>query len=180
MTHWTANVLADPAVLVRTITVTDEPAGNIVSWWKDDRRFLGYWLGRSYWGCGVGTEALRLFLQLEPTRPLWADPFAGNTGSVKLSTVSAEQARTGMVRTSTSYSYSTSGAPLNADREHTLHPLSVPFRQKMSVYGLQPLFDILVVAESGAAALAAHTVEIAFELVVGRELPVLNQPSHYR
>ncbi|WP_225725714.1 MULTISPECIES: GNAT family N-acetyltransferase [unclassified Nocardia] len=55
-----------PAILVRTITVTDEPAGNIVSWWKGDRRFLGYWLGRSYWGRGVGTEAQRLFLQLEP------------------------------------------------------------------------------------------------------------------
>lgn len=84
MTHWTDNVLGDPTVFVQTVTVTGECAGNVTSWWKDDRRFIGYWLGQNYWGRGIATEALRLFLQAEPTRPLWADPFTGNTGSVKL------------------------------------------------------------------------------------------------
>jgi RimJ/RimL family protein N-acetyltransferase len=55
-----------------------------VAWWEGDRRFLGYWLGRAFWGRGVGTEALTLFLQRESVRPLYADPFAGNTGSVRL------------------------------------------------------------------------------------------------
>ncbi|WP_308250938.1 GNAT family N-acetyltransferase [Nonomuraea rhizosphaerae] len=49
-----------------------------------DRRFLGYWLGRAFWGRGVGTRALGLFLELEKTRPLYADPFEGNTASVRL------------------------------------------------------------------------------------------------
>ncbi|RBQ19040.1 GNAT family N-acetyltransferase [Spongiactinospora rosea] len=84
MTHWTERILADPAVLVRTVTVDGEPAGHIVSWWDDDRRFVGYWLGRSHWGRGVGTLALTLFLKEEPVRPLYADPLTGNTASVRL------------------------------------------------------------------------------------------------
>ena len=84
MAHWTERVLGDPTVLVRTVTADGEPAGNVVSWWKEDRRFVGYWLGRPYWGRGVGTRALRLFLQRERVRPLYADPFSGNTASVRL------------------------------------------------------------------------------------------------
>ncbi|MFI0422588.1 GNAT family N-acetyltransferase [Spongiactinospora sp. 9N601] len=84
MTHWTERILADPAVLVRTIAVDGEPGGHVISWWDDERRFIGYWLGRSYWGRGIGTTALTLFLNEEPVRPLYADPFAGNTASVRL------------------------------------------------------------------------------------------------
>ncbi|MFF0866538.1 GNAT family N-acetyltransferase [Nonomuraea sp. NPDC003560] len=84
MTHWTTRVLGDPTVLVRTVTVGGEVAGNVVSWWEGQRRFVGYWLGRPFWGRGVGTAALGLFLAEEKTRPLYADPFAGNTGSVRL------------------------------------------------------------------------------------------------
>lgn len=86
MTHWATKVLGDPTVLVRTVTVNGETAGNVVAWWDRDRdrRFIGYWLGRPYWGRGIGARALTLFLRLETNRPLYADPFAGNTGSVRL------------------------------------------------------------------------------------------------
>jgi RimJ/RimL family protein N-acetyltransferase len=55
-------------VFVRTVTVAGEPAGHVVSWWDRDRRFVGYWFGRPFWSRGVGTRALRLFLQHEQTR----------------------------------------------------------------------------------------------------------------
>ncbi|MER7211499.1 GNAT family N-acetyltransferase [Streptosporangium sp. NPDC000239] len=84
MRHWRTRVLGDPTVLVRTVTVDGEPAGNVVSWWAEDRRFIGYVLGRPFWGRGVGTEALSLFLALERVRPLYADPSGGNTASVRL------------------------------------------------------------------------------------------------
>ncbi|MEU6671934.1 GNAT family protein [Streptomyces sp. NPDC046727] len=82
--HWRERVLADPDCLVRTVTVGGEVAGSVVSWTEGERRFVGYWLGRPYWGRGVGTRALGLFLELEPVRPLYADPFGGNTASVRL------------------------------------------------------------------------------------------------
>lgn len=84
MTHWTTRVLGDPTVFVQAVTADGELAGSVVAWWDEDQRFIGYWFGRQYWGRGIGTRALTLFLGREKTRPLHADPFAGNTGSVRL------------------------------------------------------------------------------------------------
>ncbi|MFE1801449.1 GNAT family N-acetyltransferase [Streptomyces sp. NPDC059517] len=90
MTHWATRILGDDTVLVRTVDVAGAPAGHIVAWWeaggdgKEDRRFVGYWLGRPYWGRGIGTQALALFLREESNRPLYADPFTENTASVRL------------------------------------------------------------------------------------------------
>jgi len=84
MTHWATRVLGDPTVLVQAVIVDGDLAGNVVAWWEQDKRFVGYWLGREYWGRGIGTEALALFLRLEEIRPLYADPFAENTGSVRV------------------------------------------------------------------------------------------------
>jgi RimJ/RimL family protein N-acetyltransferase len=84
MTHWTTKVLGDTTAFVQTVTVDGEPAGNIVAWWEQDKRFIGYWFGRQHWGRGIGTRALALFLQVEKARPLYADPFTGNTSSVRL------------------------------------------------------------------------------------------------
>jgi len=84
MTHWTTRVLGDPTVLVQTVTVDGEVAGSIVAWWDQDRRFVGYWLGRPFWGRGVGTRAVKLFLQRERVRPLYADPFSGNPASIRI------------------------------------------------------------------------------------------------
>ncbi|MGW3283912.1 GNAT family N-acetyltransferase [Streptomyces sp. NPDC001002] len=97
MTHWVTRILGDDTVFVQAVTVDGEPAGHIVSWWEEDRRFIGYWLGRQHWGRGTGTKALALFLQQERTRPLHADPFTGNTGSVRLLEKLGFQ-RTGTVR----------------------------------------------------------------------------------
>ncbi|WP_329614616.1 GNAT family N-acetyltransferase [Streptomyces brevispora] len=84
MAHWTTKVLGDPAVFVQAVTVDGVPAGNLVAWWDEDRRFIAYWFGRQHWGKGVGTRALGLFLEREKARPLHADPFLGNIGSVRL------------------------------------------------------------------------------------------------
>ncbi len=84
MRHWKERVLADPECHVQTVTLDGEVAGNFVAWWEGDRRFIGYWLGRPYWGRGVGSRALGLFLVREGIRPLYADPFKGNTASVRL------------------------------------------------------------------------------------------------
>ncbi|MEV0380688.1 GNAT family N-acetyltransferase [Nonomuraea sp. NPDC050643] len=84
LTHWKTKILGDPTVFVQAIMVDDVLAGNLVAWWEDDRRFIGYWLGREFWGRGVGTRALKLFLGVERNRPLHADPFHANTASVRL------------------------------------------------------------------------------------------------
>ncbi|WP_214320150.1 GNAT family N-acetyltransferase [Nonomuraea sediminis] len=97
MTHWAERILGDPEVFVQTVTVDGETAGNLVAWWEEDKRFVGYWFGREYWGRGIGTKALQLFLQVEKARPLYADPYEGNTGSVRL-LERCGFCRTGMIR----------------------------------------------------------------------------------
>lgn len=84
MSHWRTRILGDDNVLVQTVTVDGVPAGNLVAWWEGERRFIGYWFGRPYWGRGIATKALTRFLELERNRPLYADPFTGNTASIRL------------------------------------------------------------------------------------------------
>jgi RimJ/RimL family protein N-acetyltransferase len=81
--HW-AKILADPANLNRTIEVDGRVAGNIASFLRGDEREVGYWLGREWWGKGVATEALRIFLEIETRRPLFAGVASHNIGSIRV------------------------------------------------------------------------------------------------
>lgn len=82
--HWQRNILGDPRVRARAVEVDGELAGNLVAWWQGTRRYVGYWFAREFWGRGVGTTALRLFLAEESVRPLYADTDVGNEPSVRL------------------------------------------------------------------------------------------------
>ena len=76
-----AKIDANPDMLVRTILVDGEVAGDIGSWPEEADRSVGYWIGRTFWGRGVATSALRAFLELETTRPLTAHVAVHNLGS---------------------------------------------------------------------------------------------------
>ena len=60
---------ADETVLNRVIVVDDEVAGTIGSWGEPGERGVTYWIGRSYWGKGIATDALTAFLAAERSRP---------------------------------------------------------------------------------------------------------------
>jgi RimJ/RimL family protein N-acetyltransferase len=83
LSHW-AKILVDPAVTTRAITVGGRVAGNILSWDSSHERLVGYWLGREYWGLGIATRALALFLAHERTRPLHAHVAKHNAGSLRV------------------------------------------------------------------------------------------------
>jgi RimJ/RimL family protein N-acetyltransferase len=80
MAHW-AKILADPTLAKQTILVDGRVAGNIGSWEQSGEREVGYWLGRNYWGQGVATKALALFLDQVTARPLYAHVAKHNVGS---------------------------------------------------------------------------------------------------
>lgn len=83
MEHWTA-ILADPAIIKRTIVCDERVAGNIGSWPWQGNRDVGYWLGREYWGKGLATQALQQFLLIEKTRPLHASAASDNIASIRV------------------------------------------------------------------------------------------------
>jgi RimJ/RimL family protein N-acetyltransferase len=86
MAHWNTRVLGDAEVLARTIIVEGEVAGNIVSFPSPmtQRREVGYWIGREFWGRGVATASLLRFLEREGTRPLYAGVVKHNRGSIRV------------------------------------------------------------------------------------------------
>ncbi len=78
-------MLADPAILVRTVLVDDSVAGHVATWVAaDGEPELTYWLGRDFWGRGVGTLALQQFLRVEQRRPLRGRCAADNHASVRI------------------------------------------------------------------------------------------------
>src|SRR4051794_40659638 len=54
MAHWRQMVLPDERVGKQAIVVGDQLVGNVGSWDQDGRRLVGYWLGRPFWGRGLG------------------------------------------------------------------------------------------------------------------------------
>jgi RimJ/RimL family protein N-acetyltransferase len=86
MAHW-AKILTDEANILKTILYGDQVAGNIVSWEQPDEgseREVGYWLGREYWGKGIATRALSLFLEQVTARPLYAYVAKHNLASIRV------------------------------------------------------------------------------------------------
>ena len=78
--HW-AKVMANESNLTKTIEVDGQVAGYLGSWEMEDKREVGYWLGKEFWGKGIATEALKHFLGVVKTRPLWAHVVRHNVGS---------------------------------------------------------------------------------------------------
>lgn len=81
--HW-AKILADDASLIKTVVVDGQVAGNVLSFTRDGKREVGYWIDREYWGRGVATAALSAFLRLEQTRPLYAGVAKHNVASLRV------------------------------------------------------------------------------------------------
>jgi RimJ/RimL family protein N-acetyltransferase len=75
---------ADETVMNRVIVVDDEVAGTIGSWGGPDEREITYWIGRSYWGKGIATCALKAFLTVDPSRPLHARIARDNVASQRV------------------------------------------------------------------------------------------------
>lgn len=81
--HW-ARIRGNEGVVTRTVVADGAVAGNILSWDDDGRQFLGYWIGREWWGRGVATRALALLVDEVRVRPLHAHVVAHNTGSIRV------------------------------------------------------------------------------------------------
>jgi RimJ/RimL family protein N-acetyltransferase len=56
----------------------------MLSWEQSGDTLVGYWIGREYWGRGVASRALALFLLEVDERPLHAHVAAHNAGSIRV------------------------------------------------------------------------------------------------
>jgi RimJ/RimL family protein N-acetyltransferase len=83
MAHW-ARILVDETVVKKTVLFDDEVAGNVVSFERDGKREVGYWIGREYWGKGIATTALSELLGFLASRPLYAHVAKHNVASIRV------------------------------------------------------------------------------------------------
>ena len=81
--HW-EQILADDSTLNRTILFGDQVAGNIASFVHFGHQSVSYWIGKEYWGRGIATRALLLFLKEIETRPLFGRAARDNVASIRV------------------------------------------------------------------------------------------------
>jgi RimJ/RimL family protein N-acetyltransferase len=81
--HW-AKLRRNPSNITRTVVCDDQVAGNIGSWIAEEKRLIGYWIGREFWGRGVATAALTAFVAEVKERPLHSFVASHNLGSIRV------------------------------------------------------------------------------------------------
>lgn len=82
--------LVDPEINARVIEIDGasgpEIVGNIACFQADGHDCVGYWIVRAFWGRGIASRALELFLAEEPRRPLHATADRNNAPSHRILT----------------------------------------------------------------------------------------------
>ena len=74
----------DPSNLLLAIDDDAEFVGTVGSFTMEGEREVTYWIAPARWGQGLASRALRAFLAIEPTRPLYGRVADHNGGSAKV------------------------------------------------------------------------------------------------
>jgi RimJ/RimL family protein N-acetyltransferase len=74
--------LADDANVNRAVVVNGATAGYVACFMQLGQLSISYWFGRDYWGKGIATRAVRAFLPLISSRPLYARAAKDNVVSL--------------------------------------------------------------------------------------------------
>ena len=90
VSHW-QSLLTNERVQKKTILVSSddkvccqgEIAGNVVCYPQDGMRLVGYWLGKRFWGHGIASQAVGLFVGFNDL-PLHAFVRSTNVRSVRV------------------------------------------------------------------------------------------------
>lgn len=81
--HW-EKVLSNETIIKKTVMYSGNVAGHVLSFEQFGEREVSYWIGREFWGRGIATESLSLFLEAISTRPLYARAAKDNMASIRV------------------------------------------------------------------------------------------------
>ncbi len=76
--------LTDPTINMLTIKLNDEIVGSISKFIMEGENEITYWIDRKFWGQGIATTALKDFLIIEQSRPIFGRVAFDNYGSQKV------------------------------------------------------------------------------------------------
>jgi [ribosomal protein S5]-alanine N-acetyltransferase len=77
-------ILDDPSINNQTILIGETIAGSVAKFEIEGDAEITYWIDRNFWGKGIATTALKNFLMIENTRPIFARVAFDNFGSQKV------------------------------------------------------------------------------------------------
>jgi len=80
---WTRLMTVD-SVHMESILLDDTVVGCVVKFVMGEDSDLTYAIDKKHWGKGITSEAVKLFLEIEPTRPLYGRVANDNYGSQKI------------------------------------------------------------------------------------------------
>jgi RimJ/RimL family protein N-acetyltransferase len=82
--RWT-RFRSDPSIIPRTILFNGQVVGTVMKFEMFGDAEVTYWIDKTYWGKGIATAALRLFLvEVAGTRPIFARAAKDNTASIRV------------------------------------------------------------------------------------------------
>ena len=77
-------LLDNPTVNNQTIILDNIIVGSIAKFIIEGDTEITYWIDRKFWGQGIATQALKKFLAIETTRPIFGRVAFDNFGSQKV------------------------------------------------------------------------------------------------
>jgi ribosomal-protein-alanine N-acetyltransferase len=83
MEKW-ERLLQDSNTHQQTVIVDGSIVGSVLKYIMFGEAQISYWIDRQYWGKGIATHALQLFLKSETTRPIHGRTATDNIGSMKV------------------------------------------------------------------------------------------------
>lgn len=76
--------LTDPTINMQTIKLDNEIVGSIAKFVRGGDAEITYWMDKKFWGKGIATTALKKFLAIENTRPIFGRVAFDNFASQKV------------------------------------------------------------------------------------------------
>jgi len=80
--HW-AKLMSSDTVLKYSVEVDGKLVGHIMSFEMVGDREITCWIDHHYWGKGIATAAIELFIEIESTRPLHGRAAKDNIASIR-------------------------------------------------------------------------------------------------
>jgi len=79
-----SRLLENSKINMQTILLKDTIVGSITKFEMDGDAEITYWIDKDFWGKGIATLALKQFLEIETTRPIFGRVAFDNYGSKKV------------------------------------------------------------------------------------------------
>jgi [ribosomal protein S5]-alanine N-acetyltransferase len=77
-------LLKNPTVAMRTVFIRGTVVGSVSKFEMDGKAEITYWIDRKFWGQGIATKAMKEFLAIETTRPIFGRVAFDNFGSQRV------------------------------------------------------------------------------------------------